>query len=86
LFAEKQVVASPTTAQGIHAADHEVIFDKFRQGSGGTDVLTDKPQGTGPWPADQPPDHRILQRPAVGRKRTRRRGVFPVHLAASSGR
>ena len=32
---------------GIHAADHEVIFDKFRQGSGGTDVLTDKPQGTG---------------------------------------
>jgi Na+/proline symporter/signal transduction histidine kinase len=32
---------------GIHAADHEVIFDKFRQGSGTTDVLTDKPQGTG---------------------------------------
>jgi signal transduction histidine kinase len=32
---------------GIHASDHEVIFDKFRQGSGGTDVLTDKPQGTG---------------------------------------
>jgi Na+/proline symporter/signal transduction histidine kinase len=32
---------------GIHADDHEVIFDKFRQGSGGTDVLTDKPQGTG---------------------------------------
>ena len=31
---------------GIHADDHEVIFDKFRQGSGGTDVLTDKPQGT----------------------------------------
>jgi signal transduction histidine kinase len=28
-------------------ADHEVIFDKFRQGSGTTDVLTDKPQGTG---------------------------------------
>ena len=24
-----------------------MIFDKFRQGSGGTDVLTDKPQGTG---------------------------------------
>jgi Na+/proline symporter/signal transduction histidine kinase len=32
---------------GIHATDHEVIFDKFRQGSGTTDVLTDKPQGTG---------------------------------------
>jgi signal transduction histidine kinase len=32
---------------GIHVADHDVIFDKFRQGSGGTDVLTDKPQGTG---------------------------------------
>lgn len=32
---------------GIAASDHEVIFDKFRQGSGGTDVLTDKPQGTG---------------------------------------
>ena len=32
---------------GIHAEDHEVIFDKFRQGSGTTDVLTDKPQGTG---------------------------------------
>ncbi|HRE13036.1 MAG TPA: ATP-binding protein, partial [Usitatibacteraceae bacterium] len=27
--------------------DHEVIFDKFRQGSAGTDVMTDKPQGTG---------------------------------------
>ena len=32
---------------GIHEADHEVIFDKFCQGSGTTDVLTDKPQGTG---------------------------------------
>ncbi|MDP2133884.1 MAG: ATP-binding protein, partial [Sulfuritalea sp.] len=32
---------------GIHAEDQEVIFDKFRQGSGTTDVLTDKPQGTG---------------------------------------
>jgi Na+/proline symporter/signal transduction histidine kinase len=32
---------------GIAAADQELIFDKFRQGSGGTDVLTDKPQGTG---------------------------------------
>ena len=32
---------------GIHASDQEVIFDKFRQGSGTTDVLTDKPQGTG---------------------------------------
>jgi signal transduction histidine kinase len=32
---------------GIHVEDQEVIFDKFRQGSGTTDVLTDKPQGTG---------------------------------------
>jgi len=32
---------------GIQAEDQEVIFDKFRQGSATTDVLTDKPQGTG---------------------------------------
>ena len=32
---------------GIAVSDHEVIFDKFRQGSGTTDVMTDKPQGTG---------------------------------------
>ena len=32
---------------GIPAEDTEVIFHKFRQGSGTTDVLTDKPQGTG---------------------------------------
>jgi signal transduction histidine kinase len=32
---------------GIHVDDQEVIFDKFCQGSGTTDVLTDKPQGTG---------------------------------------
>jgi Na+/proline symporter/signal transduction histidine kinase len=32
---------------GIHAQDQEVIFEKFRQGAGTTDVLTDKPQGTG---------------------------------------
>ncbi|OHC63198.1 MAG: histidine kinase [Rhodocyclales bacterium GWA2_65_19] len=32
---------------GIQSEDQEVIFDKFRQGAGTTDVLTDKPQGTG---------------------------------------
>ena len=32
---------------GIQAVDQEVIFDKFRQGAGTIDVLTDKPQGTG---------------------------------------
>ena len=32
---------------GIQAEDKEVIFDKFRQGAATTDVLTDKPQGTG---------------------------------------
>jgi signal transduction histidine kinase len=32
---------------GIQAEDQEVIFDKFRQGAGTTDVLIDKPQGTG---------------------------------------
>jgi len=32
---------------GIQTEDQEVIFDKFRQGAGTTDVLTDKPQGTG---------------------------------------
>jgi Na+/proline symporter/signal transduction histidine kinase len=32
---------------GIHVDDQEVIFHKFRQGSATTDVLTDKPQGTG---------------------------------------
>jgi signal transduction histidine kinase len=32
---------------GIKTEDQEVIFDKFRQGSTSTDVLTDKPQGTG---------------------------------------
>jgi len=32
---------------GIQLEDHEVIFDKFRQGAGTTDVLIDKPQGTG---------------------------------------
>jgi Na+/proline symporter/signal transduction histidine kinase len=32
---------------GIRVQDQEVIFDKFHQGAGTTDVLTDKPQGTG---------------------------------------
>jgi len=32
---------------GIQIEDQEVIFDKFRQGAATTDVLTDKPQGTG---------------------------------------
>jgi len=32
---------------GIEAGDQEVIFEKFRQGTGNTDVLIDKPQGTG---------------------------------------
>ncbi len=32
---------------GIRAEDQEVIFDKFHQGAGTADVLTDKPQGTG---------------------------------------
>jgi len=45
---ENEVRVSVTdNGPGIHGADHEVIFDKFRQGSGTTDVLTDKPQGTG---------------------------------------
>jgi signal transduction histidine kinase len=46
--AAKDVRVSVTdNGPGIHAEDQEVIFDKFRQGSGTTDVLTDKPQGTG---------------------------------------
>ena len=45
--ADEVRVSVSDNGPGIHAADHEVIFDKFRQGSGGTDVLTDKPQGTG---------------------------------------
>jgi signal transduction histidine kinase len=45
--AQEVRVSVTDNGPGIHAADHEVIFDKFRQGSGGTDVLTDKPQGTG---------------------------------------
>ncbi|MDK9704269.1 MAG: sensor histidine kinase [Sulfuritalea sp.] len=32
---------------GIQAQDREVIFDKFHQGATTSDVLTDKPQGTG---------------------------------------
>ena len=32
---------------GIRPEDREVIFEKFRQGTGDADVLTDKPQGTG---------------------------------------
>jgi signal transduction histidine kinase len=32
---------------GIQVEDQEVIFDKFHQGAATTDVLTDKPQGTG---------------------------------------
>ena len=32
---------------GIQVQDQEVIFDKFHQGAATTDVLTDKPQGTG---------------------------------------
>ncbi|MCF8149215.1 MAG: sensor histidine kinase [Burkholderiaceae bacterium] len=32
---------------GVPLADQELIFDKFRQGAGTADVLTDKPQGTG---------------------------------------
>jgi hypothetical protein len=59
---------------GIHAGDQEVIFDKFRQGSGTTDVLTDKPQGTGLGLADQPPDHRVLQRAVCGWKARPARG------------
>jgi Na+/proline symporter/nitrogen-specific signal transduction histidine kinase len=45
--ADEVRVSVTDNGPGIHAADHEVIFDKFRQGSGTTDVLTDKPQGTG---------------------------------------
>ena len=32
---------------GIQVEDQDLIFDKFRQGAGTADVLTDKPQGTG---------------------------------------
>ncbi|MBK8118574.1 MAG: histidine kinase [Sulfuritalea sp.] len=32
---------------GIQLEDQDLIFDKFRQGAGTADVLTDKPQGTG---------------------------------------
>ncbi len=45
--ADEVRVSVTDNGPGIHAADQEVIFDKFRQGSGTTDVLTDKPQGTG---------------------------------------
>jgi Na+/proline symporter/signal transduction histidine kinase len=45
--ADEVRVSVTDNGPGIHAVDQEVIFDKFRQGSGTTDVLTDKPQGTG---------------------------------------
>ena len=32
---------------GIRAEDRELIFEKFRQGTGESGALTDKPQGTG---------------------------------------
>jgi signal transduction histidine kinase len=32
---------------GIRAEDREMVFEKFRQGTGDADVLIDKPQGTG---------------------------------------
>jgi signal transduction histidine kinase len=32
---------------GIDAADHELIFEKFHQGAGNRDSLTEKPKGTG---------------------------------------
>ena len=45
--ADEVRVSVADNGPGIHSDDQEVIFDKFRQGSGTTDVLTDKPQGTG---------------------------------------
>ena len=45
--ASEVCVSVTDNGPGIHAADQDVIFDKFRQGTGTTDVLTDKPQGTG---------------------------------------
>jgi signal transduction histidine kinase len=62
-----------------------VIFDKFRQGSGGTDVLTDKPQGTG---LGLPISRQIIEyfngRLWVESAPARRR-AFPVYPAASGG-
>jgi len=40
-------VAVSDNGPGIHVDDQEIIFHKFRQGTATTDVLTDKPQGTG---------------------------------------
>ncbi len=45
--ANEVLVSVADNGPGIHAEDQEVIFDKFRQGAGTADVLTDKPQGTG---------------------------------------
>jgi signal transduction histidine kinase len=45
---ENEVRVSVTdNGPGIQTEDQDVIFDKFRQGTGTTDVLIDKPQGTG---------------------------------------
>ena len=43
-----EVLVSVTdNGPGIQLEDQDLIFDKFRQGAGTADVLTDKPQGTG---------------------------------------
>ena len=45
--AREVLVAVTDNGPGIQVEDQDLIFDKFRQGAGTADVLTDKPQGTG---------------------------------------
>ena len=45
--AREVLVGVTDNGPGIQLEDQDLIFDKFRQGAGTADVLTDKPQGTG---------------------------------------
>ena len=68
-----------TTAAASARRTTRSSSSKFRQVG---DTLTDKPHGTRPRAADQPPDRRALRRPDVGGEHAGERRLLLVHAAA----